>query len=531
MSLTRIAAPLLALLFLSGLASAQDKLVLKEGVLELDNMAEPGETPLYGAAYFSPYESLDKRVLAALELAKPGSTVYMSYYSISFNEYPKMFRKLRDRGVKVRLNLYEKEALAEYKKIDDDLIADGFDVELIPNLRNTTGYGSMHTKFTVVNNEIIVTGSANLSASASLANHEHVVVVQNKPLARRYKYEWYEQRRAQRVMKKALTEAEWDHFNTAFSNPFPAGWKGSSRAADLKRDLARVDRRTRNYNKLVQGWFSPEDDLEEKCRTEIRKAKKTVHVAMYTFVNGLVNDLVYVANKGVKVVVVADDHQMDMEYAAWVNTKLENHPNIRYVRASNHLGLYSSLHHKYAVIDGNVVLGGSYNWTGNATHYNDENLIVLHGKKIADRFENDFASMLAEYDPQGPKLPVSVPGNSTRTLFAVKIPFEVPRGFKVQVLVRDAASQDERVVELRHSRSTGENWLGSADLPRGKTVTWRVRIGNSKGMTGVLDGSGGGKLYEENADAHTLEVREDGLAQIVHDRWTAATPTDIDDDE
>lgn len=528
MSSQRITAPLLALFLISGLASAQDTLVLKEGVLELENVAEPGDTPLYGAAYFSPYESLDQRVLAALEEAKPGSTVYMSYYSISFNEYPKMFRKLRDKGVRVRLNLYEKDALAEYKKIDDELKAEGFDVELIPNLRNSTGYGSMHTKFTVVNNELIVTGSANLSASASLANHEHVVVVKNKALARRYTSEWHEQRRAQRAMRAALTDAEWAHFNTAFSNPFPAGWKGSTREADLKRELARIDRRTRNPHKLVQGWFSPEDDLQEKCSREIRKAKKTVHVAMYTFVNGLVNDLVYAANKGVQVVVIADDHQMDMEFASWVNEKLENTPNIRYVRATNHLGLYSSLHHKYAVIDGTVVLGGSYNWTGNATHYNDENLIVLHGKKIGDRFEQDFASMLAEYDPQGPSLPIQVPGDTTRTLFAVKIPFDIPHGFTVQVLVREAGSQSEQVVELRHSRSTGENWLGSAELPRGKTVSWRVRIGNSKGIAGVLDGSGGGKVYEESAGAHSLQVRGDGLAQIVHDRWTAATPTDID---
>ncbi|MBL4845219.1 MAG: DUF1669 domain-containing protein [Planctomycetes bacterium] len=525
MSLTRVTAPLLALFLAANLATAQDKLILQEGLLELDNVAAPGETPLYGAAYFSPYESLDTRLIAALRQAKPGSTVYMSYYSISYHEYPKVFKELRDKGVKIRLNLYEKDALAEYKKIDDDLIKDGFDVELIPNLRNTTGYSSMHTKFTVVNNEFVVTGSANLSASASLANHEHIVVVKNARLARSYKSEWYEQRRAQRVMKKALSEQEWKDFNSAFSEPFPSGWKGSTRQLDLKRDLAQVDRPSRNPHKLVQSWFSPEDDLETRCRTEIRKATKTVHVAMYTFVNGLVNDLVYVANKGVKVVVIADDKQMDMEFAAWVNEKLENTPNIHYVRATNKLGLYSSMHHKYAVIDGNVVLGGSYNWTANGTYYNDENLIVLRGKTIADRFEGDFASMLAEYDPQGPGIDITVPGDTTRVLFAVKIPFDVPRGYTVQVLVRDAASQEETTVALKHSRSTGENWLGSVTLPRDKELTWRVRIGNSQGITGALNGNGGGKLWQEPVGAHTFKVRANGLAQIVHERWTAPTPS------
>lgn len=525
MSLIRLTAPLAALLLAAGLAGAQDPtLVLEKDVLELENQSPPGASALYANAYFSPYENLDQRLIAALRLARPGSTVYMSYYSISYQAYPEVFRELKDKGVTVRLNLYEKEAVADGKRIDDDLIADGFDVALIPNLRSPKGQGSMHTKFTVINDELIVTGSANLSASASLANHEHIIVLKNSALARRYKSEWSEQRRAKAAMAKAMTADEWDTFNSSYSDPFPSDWTSAGRADALKLELERIDRRSRNTHRRVQGWFSPEDQLEERCREQIRQAQKTVHVAMYTFVNGLVNDLVDAARRGVQVVVIADDHQQDMSWASWVNDKLEGEPNIRYIRAENDLGLYSSLHHKYAVIDGEVVLGGSYNWTANATLYNDENLLVLRGQKLAGRFEADFAGMLAEYDPQGPGISVQIPGATTPVLFAAALSFDVPRNLRVELVVTGDAGFSQRI-ELRHSRSTGENWLGSAVLPRGENLHWRLQIGDQAGFVGILNGTGGGKLHQEPENAHSLEVNGTGAAQIVRGRWSAPTPS------
>lgn len=528
------ATPLRAALLVTlaaGLASAQDDapqdvLVLEPGVLELKNIqTSPNGPARYSNAYFSPYENLDQRVIAALHQAKPGSTVCMSYYSISFNEYPKVFHELRDKGVTVKLNLYEKDALTDYKRIDDDLIADGFDVQLIPNLRNPNGQGSMHTKFTVVNDELIVTGSANLSASASLANHEHVVVLLNSTLARKYRAEFNEQRRAAAAMRAALSEDEFAYYNSSWQDPFPQDWnEGSpSRASELRATLRQIDRRTRNGSRLVQTWFSPEDDLERRCRDELMKARASVKVAMYTFVNGLVNSLVTLARRGVKVEVICDDHQMDMEFAQWVNDKLNGEENIRYVRAENHLGLYSAIHHKYAVIDDEVVLGGSYNWTGNATRFNDENLIVVHSKPIAERFAADFSSMMKEYDPDGDHVPATVVGDTTRVLFSVALPFDLPRSHLAFVQVK-LPGGGEQTVELRHSRSTGENWLGSCDLPRGAAVTWRAGVAKTGSIVGVLSGEEGGESHLEEGDPRALEASADGLAQIVHERWRGPNP-------
>lgn len=520
--------PLLLLLAAPLWAQDPDRLVLEPGVLELPNIQDrEGKPPIYAGAYFSPYENLDQRLIAALRQAKPGSTVYMSYYSISYDEYPKVFRELQARGVTVRLNLYEKEAVPDSKRIDDDLVRDGFDVGLIPNLRNPNGQGSMHTKFTVVNDELVVTGSANLSASASLANHEHIVVVQSATLAERYIDEWNEQRRAAAAMHDAMTPEELEAFHASWEDPYPEDWTEGdpSRAETLAATLRRIDERVTNPERLVKTYFSPEDQLDRRCRTELRKARKSIKVAMYTFVNGLVNTLVDAARRGVKVEVIADDHQQAMEFAQWVNDKLEGEPNIRFVRANNQLGLYSSIHHKYAIIDDEVVVGGSYNWTGNATRYNDENLIVVRSKAVAERFAQDFAVMLQEYDPSGPAPEVTVPGATTRVLFAVAIPFEVPRDRAVFVRFEGPDGAPGDLLELRYSRSLGQNWIGSTDLPRGEDVRWRVLVAKKGSLITALEGEAADFDLEEGEEARVVVPAANGLAQILHERWRGAAPS------
>lgn len=61
-----------------------------------------------------------------------------------------------------------------------------------------------------------------------------------------------------------------------------------------------------------------------------------------------------------------------------------------------------SLHHKYMIIDGfhpdsdPMVLTGSHNWTTSGGFYNDENLIILKDARIANLYIQEFAERLDE---------------------------------------------------------------------------------------------------------------------------------------
>lgn len=502
-----------------GRAGAQDE-------LQLAPLA-PG---LEGSAFFSPYDNLDLKVLAALDQAKAGTTVYMSYYSLSYAEYPKMFKKLKDRGVTVRLNLYEQTMLDPTYLIDDELKAAGFDVLLVPNLRSPTGTSSLHTKFTVVNDELIVTGSANLSASASLANHEHVVICKNKDLATVYKTEFEEQRKAEKKMRQAMTPAEWTTFQQ--QKTFPADWTGA-RANALSTALRAIDKKAQNPLDVVRSYFSPDDVCETVAVREIQKATKSVRVAMYSFVSSaLGRALVDAARRGCEVTVIADDHMQSIDAAEAVNSMLEGEPNIRYIKAHNSLGNYSSIHHKYGIIDEKVVLGGSFNWTVQANRYNDENLIVVSSPALAKRFTGDFATLLSTYDPTAPLPTIDNQSPTARVLLCVAVNFAVPKGWEV-VVYGDAPTlgggDPKKGVALRTSRSVEPNWLGSVVLPKGQEATYKLAVRKPGSLVNnIADPAGAQVLLEAGnatTTAHKVKVNALGVAQLVRDAWKGAAPT------
>jgi len=49
-----------------------------------------------------------------------------------------------------------------------------------------------------------------------------------------------------------------------------------------------------------------------------------------------------------------------------------------------------NMHHKVILIDDNIVIFGSYNFTANAEMKNDENLLVIHNAEIANQFLEEF---------------------------------------------------------------------------------------------------------------------------------------------
>ena len=51
------------------------------------------------------------------------------------------------------------------------------------------------------------------------------------------------------------------------------------------------------------------------------------------------------------------------------------------------------MHHKVFIVDNQTVVTGSFNPTLSADTKNDENLLVIHDRKIADAFLNEFDSL------------------------------------------------------------------------------------------------------------------------------------------
>ena len=137
----------------------------------------------------------------------------------------------------------------------------------------------------------------------------------------------------------------------------------------------------------VQVLFSPSDDCAAQIFRCLNEAQKSIDVAMYYFTNRiLAQALVKAKGRGVKVRVYLDDSQRDEKYSK--GRYLEGKGiNVKY---EDGVGL---MHDKFCIIDDDKVTTGSFNWTVSADLKNDENLLIIHSRKIAGEYRKQFEKL------------------------------------------------------------------------------------------------------------------------------------------
>jgi phosphatidylserine/phosphatidylglycerophosphate/cardiolipin synthase-like enzyme len=53
-----------------------------------------------------------------------------------------------------------------------------------------------------------------------------------------------------------------------------------------------------------------------------------------------------------------------------------------------------NMHHKVIVIDGEIVVVGSFNFSDSADKSNDENLLIIYNRAVGAKFEEEFQKVL-----------------------------------------------------------------------------------------------------------------------------------------
>ena len=130
-------------------------------------------------------------------------------------------------------------------------------------------------------------------------------------------------------------------------------------------------------------YFCPEDDCADNLIMRIGSAKETLHIAIYSFTLDEIGDAVINAyERGVEVKVVFEEGQIS-QYSEYEKLKSSGIP----VKKDSNP---SYMHNKFAVIDNEIVVTGSFNWSKNADERNDENLIIIKNKELAQKYEAEF---------------------------------------------------------------------------------------------------------------------------------------------
>ena len=65
----------------------------------------------------------------------------------------------------------------------------------------------------------------------------------------------------------------------------------------------------------------------------------------------------------------------------------------------------SFLHHKVIILDNQIVITGSLNFSANADESNDENMVIIDNADIASLYTQEFDRMWAQGSDPGPVKP------------------------------------------------------------------------------------------------------------------------------
>ena len=134
----------------------------------------------------------------------------------------------------------------------------------------------------------------------------------------------------------------------------------------------------------IRVYFTPGDSAESAIVEQLLSAKESILVQAYSFTNpAIASALADARSRGVNVVILLDKSHRTQKYSAadftanaGINTFIDDR--------------HAIAHNKIMIIDGQVVITGSYNFTKAAEKSNAENLVIIESGSVAEKYLNNW---------------------------------------------------------------------------------------------------------------------------------------------
>jgi len=260
--------------------------------------------------------------------------------------------RAQERGVEVRLALdrgnLENPVMAKWAGIVEEA---GIPV----SWEESTGF--MHSKFVVIDDRVLWTGSWNATINDTYRNNNNLLRITVPPLVENYAAEF-----------ERMAAGEFGNDKTG-RTPYP---------------LVRLDGAT------VENYFSPTERISSRVVDWIDRARVSVDVLSFSFTDDAVADaLIERHDAGVPVRTVFETRNaggIGSEFARLSRRGVDVLKD----------GNCYTMHHKVIIIDERVVITGSYNFTGRAEDVNDENLLIIDHPGIAQAYLEEFERVYAQ---------------------------------------------------------------------------------------------------------------------------------------
>ena len=210
-------------------------------------------------------------------------------------------------------------------------------------------YGLMHNKFCIVDNKYILTGSMNPTYNGLNRNDNNMIVIDSSKLVDNYNDEF--------------NELKYDKDNAKVQN----------KEIILCNDECFV----------IENFFCPEDKCESNVIQEINKANQSIVFYTFSFTSKNIADALILKAQEINIKGIFEKRQ-NSQYS--VMDYIDGYVNVSFDKNKY------TMHHKVFVIDDTVIMG-SFNPTNNGNKNNDENILIIHNKEIADLYRNEFEKL------------------------------------------------------------------------------------------------------------------------------------------
>lgn len=274
-----------------------------------------------------------------------------------YDEIPEItaaLRKAKSRNVKIRFVYDENFNVTTNYYTDNSKIIELSDVAVSDRNPASKALSSalMHNKFIIFDKNIVYTGSMNFSPTGiSGYDVNDIIVLKSSEVAKLYTEEFEQM----------------------------LGGKFHTSKEKLKSD--------RVFNiggSIVEVYFSPKDKSSDRIVQIINNAKHYVYMPAFLITHSkIATAMIEAKNRGVDVRVIIDANSVFTKNSKHIQLRKSGIP----LKTENYAG---KLHSKMIVIDDEYLITGSMNFSKSGEGRNDENLLIIKDKKIAQMHKNFF---------------------------------------------------------------------------------------------------------------------------------------------
>ncbi|NJC94717.1 MAG: DUF1669 domain-containing protein, partial [Anaerolineae bacterium] len=138
-------------------------------------------------------------------------------------------------------------------------------------------------------------------------------------------------------------------------------------------------------------YISPDDLVLTAFYNLLSEAQGSIYFLAFSFTSNELGEVVREkAEAGLTVKGVMDEEQIAS------NTGTEFDPFRQAGLDVRIEGIDGQMHHKVFIVDGKIVVFGSYNFSRSAEERNDENIIIVYNQQIAEQFMLEFQRIYAD---------------------------------------------------------------------------------------------------------------------------------------